>query len=336
MTTPKGDFCCTFCGHGEAARHFTAEEMYFGTRDSFVYNECGSCRSLNIETIPDNLAQYYGAGYGGHHGNSTFSTTTSGTLRQTYRNLRTDARLGRWGSIARRIFQRPLNQAAAYPWKWLTIAGVSRQSSILDIGCGAGGLLRDLHVNGFKNLHGIDKFLDRSVELPGLTIQCQDVLELTGQFDFVMMHHSLEHVPNPLAALRHAASILTPNGVLMVRIPLADCEAQRRFGTNWYQLDAPRHLYIPSLLGMGAIAKQAKLGLFAVDFDATPAQFFVSQGYSMGMTMVQQRTHQYSHVSPAQLREFESLTDTANLLHTGDQAGFFFRALTVDDTPVID
>ena len=56
----------------------------------------------------------------------------------------------------------------------------------------------------------------------------------------------------------------------------------------------------------------------------------------MGMTMVQQRTHQYSHVSPAQLREFESLTDTANLLHTGDQAGFFFRALTVDDTPVID
>jgi SAM-dependent methyltransferase len=61
-------------------------------------------------------------------------------------------------------------------------------------------------------------------------------------FDVVTMWHSLEHVHDPMTALREAYRLLAPGGRLLVAVPNIDSLAFRWFGSAWYGLDLPRHL----------------------------------------------------------------------------------------------
>ena len=106
---------------------------------------------------------------------------------------------------------------------------------------------------------------------------------------------------------------------------LAGCQAQQVFGSAWYQIDAPRHLAIPSLAGMKALVRSLGLRLQSVIFDSTASQFSVSRGYQLGLSMKQQMTQAFSHVSAAEMRSFEAMADEANLRGTGDQAIFIIK-----------
>jgi hypothetical protein len=44
-------------------------------------------------------------------------------------------------------------------------------------------------------------------------------------FDLIMFHRSFEHVSFPAAALREAASFLSDNGRILIRLPLASSYA---------------------------------------------------------------------------------------------------------------
>jgi SAM-dependent methyltransferase len=54
--------------------------------------------------------------------------------------------------------------------------------------------------------------------------------------------HSLEHLPNPGEAIRHAARLLAPGGTLIIAVPNNDSLQARAFGDRWLHLDLPRHL----------------------------------------------------------------------------------------------
>jgi SAM-dependent methyltransferase len=60
--------------------------------------------------------------------------------------------------------------------------------------------------------------------------------------DVVTMWHSLEHVHQPLDALRAARRLLAPGGRLIMAVPNIDSTAFRWFGPAWFGLDLPRHL----------------------------------------------------------------------------------------------
>ncbi len=66
-------------------------------------------------------------------------------------------------------------------------------------------------------------------------------LKPNGDFDAVVFQHSLEHVVDPLEALRAAARHLRPGGTLIVTLPNFDSWQSRRFRANWFHLDLPRH-----------------------------------------------------------------------------------------------
>lgn len=315
-------FTCRFCGSHRSGRRWQARDMYFGLDGSFEYDECADCSSLNIVDIPEDLPRYYAQpGYGGHA--RTITTRDASPLRRLVRKVRTDLRLGRFGALGRQLHGGA--DGGSYPWKWLTTAGVTRASAILDVGCGGGDLLKGLRNLGFTNLAGLDKFISGETHETGLTIRRGEITELRGTYDLIMMHHSLEHVPDPASTLRHLASLLAPGGTLLIRVPLGDCAAWREYGVDWYQLDAPRHLYLPSVKGMTALAASANLEVAATDFDSTAAQFFVSAGYRKGILMTTQRERGFDHVSAGEMTEYERRTRDANLDGTGDQAGFFLR-----------
>ena len=50
---------CRICGADKVSERITAREMMFGTREEFEYFCCGSCGTLQIADIPDDLGRFY-------------------------------------------------------------------------------------------------------------------------------------------------------------------------------------------------------------------------------------------------------------------------------------
>ncbi len=119
--------------------------------------------------------------------------------------------------------------------------------SILDIGCGTGLFLHLAHEAGLY-VRGIE-LSDSAVEYAraryGLDVHHGTLknAELPDEsFDIVTMWHVLEHLPNPVEALRRVARVLRPGGLLLLGVPNIDSIEARIFGRRWFSLDAPRHL----------------------------------------------------------------------------------------------
>jgi SAM-dependent methyltransferase len=62
-----------------------------------------------------------------------------------------------------------------------------------------------------------------------------------GQFEVIIFWHSLEHVVDAPATLKHAVSLLKPGGLLVVAVPNSDSLQARMSGPSWFHLDVPRH-----------------------------------------------------------------------------------------------
>jgi 2-polyprenyl-3-methyl-5-hydroxy-6-metoxy-1,4-benzoquinol methylase len=63
-----------------------------------------------------------------------------------------------------------------------------------------------------------------------------------GSFDALVMSHVLEHLVDPVAALRELATLLKPRGHFYCAVPNLDSLAAGDLGLAWEHLDVPRHL----------------------------------------------------------------------------------------------
>jgi len=307
--------------------------MMYGTREAFPYYECAACSSLQILEVPEDLSKYYPSDYLGS------PPAQSATAIQSHipKGLRLFLRQQRVRYIL--SGKNPIGWLAArvgrdyfaYDWSWLRIATVNPNSRILDAGCGPGWLLSSLQVQGFTNLTGQDLFQKWQIE--GLTILRCPLSEVDGVFDFIMLHHSFEHMPDPLTTLKDIKRLCAPRGVILIRLPVAGCLAWKEYGVDWYQIDPPRHLVIPSRRGMEILAERAGLQLFRVDFDSDERQFCCSEQYRQGIplkdprsyTAPQRSTTEPDLFSPSQISSFKAKAREVNINGEGDQACFYFR-----------
>ncbi len=83
-----------------------------------------------------------------------------------------------------------------------------------------------------------------STDLPVHLGPLESLPGAAGPFDAVVMSHVIEHVPDPVALLRHAAAILPPGGILVAITPNVSSISHRRFRDSWLALDPPRHLHL--------------------------------------------------------------------------------------------
>lgn len=119
-------------------------------------------------------------------------------------------------------------------------------SKILDIGCGMGTLLMQLRGFGFSDLTGIDPFISTDIIYSnGVRIWKKDIYGCIGQqYDCIMLHHSFEHMAEPRDVFAKLKNMLSDKGRILIRVPLCDSYAWRKYNTDWWQLDAPRHFYL--------------------------------------------------------------------------------------------
>ena len=296
--------------------------MMFGTRDEFDYLECHECGTLQIAEIPD-LAQYYPKTY------YSFESSGTSSLKQRLSSIATKAfyrsrhlpfskRLFSIGGLDARLIDRGLGL------KSVTRLDPRRDSRILDVGCGSAELLRVLSHLEFTSLTGMDKFLSENSDAGGVKLQAAEISDITGEFDLVMFHHSLEHVPDPIAALRDAYRLLAVGGTCLVRIPLLNY-AWEKYGVNWVAMDAPRHLVLMTDRTVRKVAKDVGFEIAEVIYDSTSFQFSASEKYSLDVPLVGSE----ESFSKGQMREWDREAKRLNRLGRGDQAAFFLKKRNV-------
>ncbi len=314
---------CLICGNAHDNQRWTAREMMFGLRDRFEYRECAACGCLTLISPPADLSRYYPADYYAHGR----PRRESGLKRYLWRVL-ADQVLGRPSALGRVLVWR---FGAPEFTEWVRTAEVSRDAMILDVGCGNGWLLRHIRAAGWHRLTGVDPFLDHEITWPdGVVLRRCALDEVTGHFDFIMAHHSFEHMPDPCAAARHMARLLAPGGRVLIRVPVADSEAWRTYRSDWVQLDAPRHHVIPTRVGMEHIARQAGLRIERVTYDSTGFQFWGSDQYrhDVALADARRRSGDACLCSASARAQYDARARVLNESGGADQACFYLRAVS--------
>lgn len=168
---------------------------------------------------------------------------------------------------------------------------VSNSRKILDVGCGSGAWLVEKAKEGWGNLYGCDPFLEKErhygqrVHIRNCTIHEMDG---DGTFDIIRMSDSFEHMEDPLEVLRSARRLLKQDGILYMTIPTYPNIAFERFGAHWYQLDAPRHIFLHSRESLQWLARASGMEIFDIRYNSNDSQFVRSWLYQHGIPFFEQ------------------------------------------------
>lgn len=115
-----------------------------------------------------------------------------------------------------------------WPSKNALIASLTEPADvILDIGCGSGGLLRDLRGRGYRNLHGLEisGYAIGRLHAEGFEVHYGRLPSIPlpdAQFDVVIASQVLEHVIRRRRFLAEMARVLKPGGSAFIFVP-DDC-----------------------------------------------------------------------------------------------------------------
>ena len=119
---------------------------------------------------------------------------------------------------------------------------------LLDIGCGNGRFLRHMRALGWE-VCGVEPDPKATAEAiaAGLDVRAGvlDSVSLPADsFDAITLNHVIEHVPRPVETLGQCLRVLKPGGTISILTPNFESEGHRLFGSNWFPLEAPRHLVL--------------------------------------------------------------------------------------------
>jgi SAM-dependent methyltransferase len=305
---PVRAFRCRLCQSEKHRQALEVREMMFGSREQFWYDQCANCEAVQIREIPADLGKYYPSDY---------YSQSAGLLLRALQRIAGDRK---WTRMRQLIDGRVGPSVLPASVRAVNLSAGSR---ILDVGCGSGELLRALRVSGFLRLQGVDPFLPvEAIKEFGLNIRRCTLGDLRSTFDVVMMHHVFEHSADPERMLREAGDRLSEGGALLLRFPCVPCEAFDRFGANWVQLDAPRHLHIYSRRSIECLADRVGLALQFWENDSTAFQFWASAQYEKDIPLRDPRSYANDpELLPiAHLRELEARASAVSAAGRGDQA----------------
>lgn len=301
--------------------------MMFGWREEFDYLECAECGTLQIVETPE-LARFYPPDYYAFETLAetrpeTFKTRIVTKFIADYFGRRANA-LGKFFS-QKHQWKRGLLPALFEP----VDLEINVRSRILDFGSGNGNFLLDLRWFGFEDLTGVDAFIGQDIVYSeNVRVLKRELEEIEPSFDLITAHHSIEHLTDPRVVLREFYRLLRHGKFALVRIPLVAYSWQH-YGTNWVQLDAPRHLFLFTERAFRRLAEEVGFTVEKVVYDSTAFQFLGSELYSRDIPLSDRTAFDgdinKSIFPPAKFAEWDSRAAALNEKQDGDQACFYLR-----------
>lgn len=251
-----------------------------------------------------------------------FRVKKQSQINNRIKNIFIQFLLSKWGKIVKKIVfsSEELNFVNC-----LIGLGVKQKSwQILDVGCGDGNWLQRMESIGFRNLCGIDKFVPENMVKSNCEFYKGEIFDMEGKtFDLITLHHSFEHMQNPEAVLNKISSLLNDAGICIIRIPVMGNVAWKKYKINWYQIDAPRHLFLYTEKAMHLLCEKAGFEIFDIRYDSQYGQFYVSEQYSKCKKSFSQICSM--RLGEQDLKKYKRWARVVNMRSEGDQAIFYMR-----------
>jgi len=330
----KKKLSCRICSSTADHEVFIGREMMFGTREEFEYFQCAECECLQITTIPEDLSRFYPDQY------YSFFTSPKDQrsrlirflIKQRFKNAIFDKGYKINKILSNFVSMPDLRVDEVLPIPTiLRTAGISDfNARFLDIGCGSWSIwLEMLYTAGFKNLYGADPFIKKCINHNRITILNKELKDIKGNFDLITMHHSLEHIPNQQETLECAKNLLTPNGVILLRIPTVSSFAWHHYKTNWVEMDPPRHLYLHSKRSIELLGQLAGLQLYKTISDTLDFELYGSEQYCRDIPLTDKNSYWSNRNSTIftskELLDFKNMAKNINANNTAGRMCFFFK-----------
>ena len=313
---------CRICGNGHGNTIHSFEERMFNTGELFRYLECRGCNCLQLLDIPEDISKYYPSGY------SNFSAVKY--KKQSRLSAYLKARKSEFLLKHNRNLPGFLLSLFTEPGfvKKLEPAGLKFNNRILDLGAGNGDRLLRLSYRDFNNLMGTDPFISEDINFEnGLTIYKKELDELNEKFDFVMLNHSFEHMPNPLEILLKLNKLISVGQFVLIRIPVADSYAYKHYRHNWIALDPPRHFFLHTRKSMEVLAEKSGFSIKKAIDDSTEYQFIGSEQLVRGIKSRDKNSYyvnpELSVFSKSQIYQYKRKARKLNARNEGDATCFY-------------
>ncbi len=318
-------FQCRVCMSSEGGETLQVPEMCFGSGETFGYELCSACGSLQIANVPTDLPSYYPPEY------FTALERPPGVGQQVRKALAT---IRTWGVLfgPRPLYwcllHLPLVAAGSrnHPLTSLRSRLKARGARIVDVGGGSGELLRALRSLGFRDLTCVDPFLPEHSTSNAFRLLRTTLANVEETFNVVMYHHALEHVVDLQLELVALRDHLSPDGLGLIRLPLLPNMAFDHYRTRWVQIDPPRHIHIPSRRGLRLAMERVGLSVIDEGYDSQGFQFWGSElasrgiPHQLGIRGVPQQTF-----TRKQIRDYDRRASRLNRDRRGDQGWLLVR-----------
>ena len=214
---------CPVCEYPSAQPRFQMTDRFFEvSSEEFVLYHCGSCGLLfqEEEKIRDLLSDFYPPGYWWQPGAKISS------LEGWYRE---------W--VVRRDQLR-----------FVLSLVPDERGRLLDIGCGSGTFLKLALQAGF-DAYGLEQS-EEAIHIGQSNARGRivrgmehDLISRGEKFDVLTLFHALEHMTDPFRYLKDLQKLLRRPGKVIIQVPNVQSLQARLFGSRWYGLDCPRHVY---------------------------------------------------------------------------------------------
>lgn len=312
---------CIICSNEQNNTTHAIQELQLGLKEVFHYQLCSNCGTMQLLDVPNDLGKYY-------PNEDYYSFNLKLEIKEKpdlLRKLKTDYLLFGKQPILGGLLSIGYKMNELYDWVKYTKAQYN--DAILDVGTGNGSLLAKLFNIGFTNLTGIDPFINESKDYGSIKILKQDLFDVQQQYDVVMMHHSLEHMFEPLKALQQVYKIIKPGGRALVRVPIMGNYGWKTFGEFWCGVDAPRHIFIPSENGLKKLVTDAGFTIEKFYYDSFDYVIWASEQYKKGMALHDPKSHlineKESMFTKEQLKAFRKKMIGENAKGNGDMAAIY-------------
>ena len=198
----------------------------FGTKNELEIVSCIQCRTLYCPYSPWYNSEMYYGDYYTHHG------------------------IDEPPLVARRLTE----ITAAF-------SRYRQTNRLLDVGCGAGSLLRAARNHGW-DAQGIDVSASAVSHVRKLGFEVfhgelKDAQLKYEQFDVITAAEILEHLFDPAAVVKEMNRLLRPGGLLWLTTPNCRSLSARVMGLGWRVVSPPEHLQLFSIEGLRTLLLRA-------------------------------------------------------------------------------